>query len=237
MKLLNLVRLRIPRRLGRTVQLAVIVMLAQIIAAALLMKTGWRLPCECPAHQPRPLNPMLATTAAWLHQRNYSFVTNVAGTQTRLVAEFATFPGDALSATFTFSTDEATNTLRAHVIFSPGIANDDSSTTLEWLAEANEKTSLGTFGFDTIERKFWFRIELLRLDHRVSDEELDWIMEEANAAVRRTHEFLISELPVDATQLLLPPPPPPTPPVFLPPVTLISKPGPAADEPRPRPSR
>ncbi len=234
MKPLNFVSFRFNRRFWHGTQLAMIVIFAQLAAAALLMKAGWRVPCECPAHQPRPLNPLLRATAGWLLERGDSFVTNVTGTQTRLVVEFAAFPGNIPSAIFTYSTDDGTNLLRAHVLFSPAVGSDDSIATLEWLAKANEETGHGTFGFDTTSQKLWFRMELLRLDHRVSNEELDLIMEEAIAALRRTQEFLIAESPPEATPLLLPPPPPP---VFLPPVTLISKPGPAADEPRPRPSR
>ena len=136
---------------------------------------------------------MMSGVREWLAARNYSYVTNVVKDVTGYQMYFADHTGDPDTANCFINANAEKNLLTLIALLEPQAEDGDEEMNRRWVAEKNDKSALGFFGFDAGERQMWFRISLYRPEGKLSPGELDHIIGEVMNSVHQ-YADLVSTL-------------------------------------------
>jgi Putative bacterial sensory transduction regulator len=139
-------------------------------------------------------SPIIADLIDWMGERQYSFVTNNAGSDLSIGASFADKDGKSPSYDCIFSANGEHDTLTVTTSSARAIPSGMEGATLAWLTAANMEEHWGFYGVDTDTRKLWFRLSVYRSDGHVNSDELDHVLEEAGTAMHQATS-LLAEFP------------------------------------------
>jgi hypothetical protein len=134
--------------------------------------------------------PMMGDVSRWMDERHYDFITSHVDSDLVLSTEFADEPGKSRSCTCSFAINPNRDVLTVTASFSPAVSTGAEVTAFSWVANANDDSMWGFYGFDPEKHELWFRISLFRPEGRVESDELDRILNEVLSAMRNARSVL-----------------------------------------------
>ena len=149
---------------------------------------------------PLPPDPMMSGVREWLAARHYSYVTNVVKDVTGYQMYFADHTGDPDTANCFINANSEKNLLTLIALLEPQAEDGDEEMNRRWMADKNDKSALGFFGFDNSARQMWFRISLYRPEGQVSPGELDHIIGEVMNSVHQYTDLVSTMAAVKAIE-------------------------------------